>query len=247
MDIKQLFESANLSEDTLTKIEEAIGQKVSDEVEAKTKEITESAEKEAEEKYAALAESYSEYLKTYFEDKADQYISEEVLPEMDKYLTHVVESFCEENKELVESKSKVALADAFLKNISESAAQFNVVVPVEEKSEIAELTSKIDEANKQIEDLLDSKNKVNESLNEMKKEKIISTLTEGMTETHKEKFVSRVNDIVFTTEEQFEESAKVALANFNPESVPKEQPKQIQESLQDEDTSPYLSGLFKSL
>lgn len=240
-DLKKLFEGMELSEDFKTKFKEIYESHIEEE----TKKIQEKAESEAEEKYKKLSEEYSEYVVSEMEEKVDSYIKEEIIPSVDRYLNHVAEEFIKENKVVIESKQKVEMADTFLKGFGQIAEQYNVVIPEGKENAFAELEAKLTEANKTIDSLMTKTEKLNEEIQNNKKQKIAESVCGDMTETQKERFMESCSKVKFIDDEQF----KTAVAELK-ESYSPTKPNKIDEGKKDNDnkeSDEWLNSLIASV
>lgn len=218
-DILKIFNGVDLSEEVKTKIASLINSEIED---AKQK-----AEEEAEEKYAALAEQYSQYVVAEMEDKAEQYINEEFMPAAMKYINYAAKEFMAENKLAIESGIKVQLAESFLSGLSNVAEAFNVKVPEGAEDLLAEATKQNKDLQSRIDQLIDQNNQLQESIKQSKKDTLIELVAEGMTETRKEKFAQAAAKVKFVNEDQYKE----ALIELKESFVPTDKKENKQEQL----------------
>lgn len=233
-DIQKLFEGTDISEEFKEKLVSLIESKID---EAKTK-IQEDTEKE----YAEKTEAYSNYLLEEYAEKSDEYIKQEVIPMVENYLKYAVDEFITENKVVVEDSLKVKLADNFLKSFSSITEQYNVIIPEGAVDVVKEKEEKLIEANKIIDSLMKEKNKLSESVVEMKKEQLIETVCSDMTDTQKEKLIEASINVNFIDADQYTSALTEIKESYKPNIEPK------QDEKLDEKTEPkrdsYLDGLF---
>ena len=239
-DIKKIFEGMELTEEFKSNFEKIYTDRINEEKET----IKLVAEAAAEEKYAALAEDYAKYVVESTEEKMDQYLSEEVVPTIEKYLDHVASEFVTENKLVIESETKVELADKFLNGFSQIAEAYNVEVPAGQDDVVAGLKAQIEEANHQVEKLLSQTVQLKEQVEENTKASIVEEVSKDMTETQKERFVESCDAITFHSEKQFKSAVSELKESFAPTTGKEVLDETIdtKETLKESDS--YLDSIF---
>jgi len=211
--LQKIFEGMELSEDFKKKFEEIYNARIEEE----TQKIEESANEAAEEKYSKISEEYAEYIVGEMEDKTEAYINEEVIPSVEKYVDYVAKEFMNENKLVIESETKVSLANRFLSGFSQVAEQYNVVIPEGQANDIEALQAKLDEANQQVEKLMSKSGELEDQITESKKAKIAESVSGDMTETQRERFVESAGRVKFIDESQYESAMQELKESFSPE------------------------------
>ena len=210
-DLMKIFDGVEISEDFKTKVSKVLENQISEARE----EIRAEEEAKAEDKYSALAENYSEYVVTEMEDKTEQYINEEVIPQIGKYVDHAASEFMSENKLAVDNGIKVKLAESFLGGLGSIAEQFNVQVPQGAENELDKANQNLAEANQKIDKLLDKQTELEATITESKRSKVFETVSEDMTETKREKLQEMASKVKFIDESQYKgalEDLKESLA-----------------------------------
>jgi hypothetical protein len=228
-ELKKLFEGMELSEDFKRKFEEVFAARIAED----TKQIKEQAEADADEKYSALAEDYSQYVVTENEEKMDNYLAEEVSPTVERYLDYVAQEFVTENKMVIESETKVELADQFLSGFSQIAEQYNVTVPVGQDDVVAKLKAQVTEANATVDRLLTRTEELKEQIQANTKEDIIESVGADMTDTTKERFVKGCAKIKFHDQDQFTSAVKELKESYSPVSDDKQLDEKSKEPVQE--------------
>lgn len=247
-DILKIFNGVDLSEEVKNKISSLIETTVEERVEQKTQAI----EEEIENKYAKLAENYSEYVFTEMQSKTDEYISEEVIPNVAKYVSYAAKEYVSENKVELESQVKVNLAESFLSGISNVAEGFNVEVPVGSENIIAEAEQKNADLQNRVDQLVGQNEKLQETISESKRQSIFEAVSDEMTETRKERFKEASAKITFIDESQF----KDALTELKESFVPHKKDEQItenkdevavDETVTESKSNSYMTNLFSRI
>lgn len=211
-DIKKIFEGADLSDEIMAKMAEIFEARIEEE----KKLINIQLEEEIEAKYSTISEDYSAYLVAEMEEKTENYITEELVPSIDKYVEFAIDEFMKENKQIVESNVKVELADNFLTGFSGLTESYNVLIPEGKDDQVEKLSSKLDEANKTIDTLLTSNKELKDSIIKESSIKIINSVSNEMTETQKEKFNESCSKIEFIDEDQFTNAVMSLKESFVP-------------------------------
>lgn len=218
-DLKKIFDGVEISEDFKTKVSKVFESTVSEARE----EIRAEEESKAETKYAGLAESYSEYVVTEMEDKTEQYINEEVIPNIAKYVDHAASEFMSENKLAVDNGIKVKLAESFLGGLGSIAEQFNVQVPEGAENELEKANQNLAEANQKIDNLLDKQSELEATITESKRSKVFDTVSEDMTETKREKLEEMASKVKFLDESQYKNALEDLKESLTPNQDDKEE------------------------
>lgn len=244
-DLQKIFEGMELKEDFKRKFEEIYEARINEEREK----IKEQVEAEVEEKYSALAEDYAQYVIQETEDKMEAYLNEEVMPTIEKYLDHVAQEFVNENQLVIESETKVELADKFLSGFSQIAEAYNVEVPAGKDDIVAKLKSNLAEANRQVERLLSQNAQLKEQIEIEIKSDIVDAIAEGMTETQKERFFESCAKVKFHNETQYKAAIQELKESFAPvesKGILKEDKSiETKETLTESDS--YLESIFSRI
>jgi predicted P-loop ATPase/GTPase len=244
-DLKKIFEGMELTGDFKKKFEEIYEARITEE----KKQIEEAAEQAAEEKYSALAEEYSQYVVAETEEKMDAYLSEEVIPAVERYMDHVAQEFVAENKMVIESETKVELADKFLSGFSQIAEQYNVTVPEGQDDVVADLKGKLAEANDTVDRLLSKTEQLKEQVEANAMSDIVDAVASGMTETQKERFFESCAKVKFHNEGQYKAAVQELYESFSPESekeqITESKDKGVKEKIVESDS--WLDGLLSKV
>lgn len=233
--IKALFEGQELSEDfkakTSTIFEAALDEQAKQIRESVTAELQEAYETKTEEKLKQL------------DEVTQSYISEEVLPTIDKYLTAAVNEWIEENRIALESGSKVALAESFISGLVGLAESHNLSIPESTQDKISELETSLAEA-KESANVLVTKNIELQAENvKHQKSEIVKSLTKELSESQLEKFLPVAGKVEFNSVEQYSTAVKSLVESYYPVEADNEDetPAVIKESTKQET---YTSSLL---
>jgi len=208
--VKALFEGQELSEDFKEKASTIIESMLTE----KEAEIRESIISEQKELFESqLSEKTSE-----LESLSEQYVSEEVLPTISKYLTAAVNEWQEENQISIESGVKVELAESFLKGFVGLAESHNLVVPEGADSIVEKTQKQLNKANNKLDSMAEKFVELKEAFEEQTKTIVIDRVCSELTESQKEKFVTYSESVSFKNESQFESAVTQLKESYFPKT-----------------------------
>lgn len=211
-----LSEGRELSEETKLKIAEAFTKAVAakaetialDMVEAKTVSIKADLEQEYQNK---IAEEIAR-----LEKSTELYIKEELVASVDKYLSAAAQEYFKENKMAVESSIRVGLAESFLKGVSSLAKTFNVDLPKGADSVVEDLQNKLKDSEARLNLEVTRRVELERDLNEKRKTEIVNDLTNNMTETQREKVLTKLVGVDFIDDNQFKTAVQSVVESYAP-------------------------------
>lgn len=209
-DLKALFEGQDFTQE--------FKDKVSAIFESALEEKTEQIEAETKQRYSKLSEQYAEYVVEETENKADQYITEHVMPMVEKYLDYSVSEFMIENKLSVESGTKVDLAEQFLSGLSGAAQAFNVTVPEGKDDYITEMEASLQSMQDRFDRVLSENAALEQEITTGKMSDIVDAKVSDLTESQKEKFFRVASKVTFQDEEQYAASIDDLYESYFPTS-----------------------------
>lgn len=209
-EIKNLFEGEDFSQEFKDKVTAIIETELEDR-EAK---IAEKLEAE----YSDKAEEYKAYIKEELEKASEEYIEEQLVPSVNRYLEYAVQEYVKENKLAIESGLKVELAESFLSGLSGLAEQFNVKIPEGQDDLMVEMKEKLEKAEQRIDSILEEKDKLAEQIKTDKINRIVEKKVTDLTESQKEKFLRVVGKVQFIDENQFAASVDELYESYFPKA-----------------------------
>lgn len=208
----QLFEGQELSDEFVTKATAIM--------EAELKESTESLQEAHNAKVLELEEQtetrIQEEIIPSMEALTESYIAKELIPNVDKYLTSAVNEWLEENKIAVESGIKVELAETFLTGMVGLVESHSMSVEPEQVELAESLKAEVTKLNTKLNESIDKAIDASKALEEMKKSRIVESVTSELTESQKEKLQKVSEEVSFKTEEQFESAMKDLKESYFP-------------------------------
>lgn len=154
---------------------------------------------------ATLAEREEE-IRASFEEEFEARLAEEVEileNKMDEYLDYVVENWLSENEVAIESSAKVAVAESFMTGLKSLFEEHNIDVEDAELSVMEEMQSKIEELEDDLNEAVAQIIEFESLISEATKEEVIDELSEGLTDTQKERLSLLSEKISFNDMEEF--------------------------------------------
>jgi hypothetical protein len=200
------------------------GEELSEEFQVKAATIFEAAvESVAAERVDALAEEYAQEIVRLQEEQeqlvieAVQQVQEELVDQVDGFLNVIVEQWVEENQVALESGMKVELVNGFIDGLKTLFAEHYVDIP-EDKLDV------IEEQSAEIELLADATNELSEKngalmaeLVSLKSQLVFESVADDLTDIQTEKFKELVENVEFTTVEDYAEKLETLKESYFPQ------------------------------
>ena len=145
-------------------------------------------------------------------------IKDELTTQVDDYLNYVSEQWMEENKLAVEKGIRTEITESFINGMKNLFNEHYIEIPEDKVDVVDDLFQKVEELeeqlNKQIQESVDLKKEVST----YKKEKVVQSLTSGLSDTQAEK-VKELAESVDAEDEKLEEKVQVIKENYFPKSA----------------------------
>jgi len=120
----------------------------------------------------------------------------------------VVEQWMEENRLAIHQGLRTEIAETFMGNLKELFVESYIDVPESKIDLVDDMADQIEELEEQLYKTTADAIKLNESVESLKRQSIVSEASHGLADTQAEKFASLVSDLEFDDEESF--ASKVA-------------------------------------
>ena len=161
------------------------------------------------EKSKSLRESYQRQL-----DKKTAAVSEQMLTQIDRYLTHVAESYVEKNVVAIDANLRGELAESFIQNLHSVFTEHYVEVPVAKRDLAAELELKVASLEESVAKQ-ESRNKIlAESVVAYKRAEIIESLTESLAATQVSKVKSLLEGVSYKDAVSFRAKVETIVESY---------------------------------
>ncbi len=211
-DMDAVFEGSDLSEEFKDKATTIFEAAVNSAIVAETARLEEEFEARLEEAVAGQIEGLEEA--------------------MSKYMDHVAEQWIEENRLQIETGLRADIAESFMTALKGVFLEHYIDVPEEAVDVVEALTAKVDELTTKLDESQNAVIEANNKLNEATAASILATVSEGLTESQKEKLVSLAEDIDFVDAASYQAKLSTIVEGYvnKPAVVPADQ--QLNEELE---------------
>jgi len=144
---------------------------------------------------------------------------EELVENIDKYLSYVTENWMKENELAIESGLKSEITESFIKGMQQVFTEHYIEVPEEKYDVLAEMQAQIDGLKEKLDEQAAQNVELFSEAEQLKKEKVFAEVCEDLASTETEKFATLVEDISFGSEEMYKQKLIVVKENYFPKAV----------------------------
>lgn len=153
---------------------------------------------------ARLEESYEAKL-----EESVATIQKEMEENVDAYLNYAVAEWMQENKLAIESNIRTEIMESFLGGLKDLFTEHHIDIPEDDVPVVEAMAAEIEALEEQINETTEKNIELQKALAEAEVLKAADELSEGMTDTQKDKFVKLVEAINYTSAEEFRKKASV--------------------------------------
>ena len=146
-------------------------------------------------------------------------IHEEMVSNIDAYLSYVAEQWLASNEVAIETGLRAEVTEDFIAGLKVLFKEHYIEVPEEKYDVLGDMQNQIDELTTQVNESLAKAIELNTELNESKREVAFSRATSDLAQTEVEKLRSLVEEVEFGNEELFEQKISVIKNNYFPKST----------------------------
>jgi hypothetical protein len=199
-DLRALFEGdENLTEEFKTKaaeiFEAVVTSRVASEVEAIENDLVEQANEA-------------------FESELEQMVEN-----IDKYLSYVTEQWMAQNELAIESGLRTEVTESFIKGLQQVFTENYIEVPEEKYEVLGEMQKKIDELQTKLDEQVQTNMDLTTESVSLKKQNIIGVVSEDLADTEAERFITLVEDVAYTSADSYEAKLKIIKENYFPKDT----------------------------
>jgi HAMP domain-containing protein len=230
--------SEDLSEDFRVKVESLFEAAVSTRVNIRTAELEEhyeTASKELAEKYeATLTESVEE-------------IKNEMVENIDNYLNYAVAEWISENKLAIENNIKTQIAESFMTSLKDVFEQHYVDIPNDQVDVVEAMASEVEALKAKVNELTEVNIELSKVVSEKEIKDITDEISEGMTDTQKEKFAKLAEAVSFSDVAEFRKKVSVIKETYFQKNaeVKVAQDQLLSESVEEPEKTPAIDPLMQ--
>ena len=136
-------------------------------------------------------------------ETAIEEVKEELAQKLDDYISYMAEEWINENRLAIETGLRHEIVEDFMSGMRDLFIEHYIDIPEDKVNVVEELTGKVDELEKELNDVLESAVQIKKELEESKKQEAIHAVCEGLTQTQVEKMKTLAEGVEFTTDEEF--------------------------------------------
>jgi hypothetical protein len=152
-----------------------------------------------------------------FESKLAEQVAKNVeglVEQVDGYLGYVAEQWITQNELALERGMKSEILEGFVAGLKDLFEEHYIDVPEERFDVLGEMESKIEELEAKLNEQVAANVEMSKTLAEQKRVEIVKTVSEGLTDTETEKFMSLVEELSYEDAETFETKVKTIRENY---------------------------------
>jgi hypothetical protein len=139
---------------------------------------------------------------------------EGIVEQVDGYLGYIAEQWMKENELALNSGMKSEITEGFINGLKDLFAEHYIEVPEERFDVLGEMEAKMSALEEKLNEQVELNVAMTKTLAEQKRGEIVKTVSEGLTDTESEKFMSLVEELSYETAESFESKVKTIRENY---------------------------------
>ena len=135
---------------------------------------------------------------------------------LDDYLEYVVEEWVKENEVAINSGIRAEIVENFMEGLRGLFTENYVDIPEEKVDLVDELAAKVQELETSVNEEMEKNIDISKQLQEMKKEQIIESISDGLSENQSDKLKSLADGVEFESEEDYTKKLETVKENYFP-------------------------------
>ena len=238
--IKPAFEELDMSSDISALVE---GTELSEEFAEKAKTIFEAAVKaKISEEYDKLVEHFANELEKQLES-AKAELSEEV----NGTVNYAVTQWLEENQVAVDRGIRNEITEDFIAGLKNLFEEHYISIPDDKVDVVEGMAESIREMEERLDEQVKANVKLQNRLNESAKLNILSTVSEGLADTQKEKLAALAEGLEFVSEETFAKKVATIKESYFKEAAAPAAEVADETPVESEDISPAMAQYLQAM
>ena len=152
-----------------------------------------------------------------FESKLAEQVAqntEGLVEQVDGYLGYIAEQWMTQNEIALERGMKSDILEGFIGGLKNLFEEHYIDIPEEKFDVLGEMESKIDELEAKLNEQVAANIELSKTLAESNRNEIVKTVSEGLTDTETEKFMSLVEELSYEDQASFETKVKTIRENY---------------------------------
>jgi len=164
----------------------------------------------------------AEHIEADYNNKFDKEMSEakdQLVEKVDSYLTYVVEQWMKENEIALERGIKGEIAEDFIGGLKKLFEDHYIDVPDEKYNVLEAQAAKVEDLQKALDEQIAKNVELNTGAKELMRKEIVSEASADLADTSKEKFVKLVEEIEYSSNEDFKKKVETVKTSYFGKSV----------------------------
>ena len=160
-------------------------------------------------------------LEAQYEDKLSkesETIKEAMTEKVDSYLNYVVEEWMKENELAVERGIRTEIAEDFITCLKSLFKEHYIDVPEEKYNVLDDLTNQTKDLESKLNEQIEKNVNLSKEVSDLHKREAIAEVSEDLTDTETEKFISMAENVEFESAEKFKEKLETIKESYFPKT-----------------------------
>ena len=164
---------------------------------------------------------HKEILEVQFEEKLSaetETVKEAMVEKVDSYLNYVVEEWMKENELAVERGIRTEIAEDFITGLKGLFKEHYIDVPEEKYNVLDDLTGQVKDLESKLNEQIEKNVNLSKDVSESKRESLVTSVSEDLADTEKEKFASMAENVEYDSAEKFQEKLETIKESYFPKT-----------------------------
>ena len=160
-------------------------------------------------------------LEAQYEDKLSkesETIKEAMTEKVDSYLNYVVKEWMKENELAVERGIRTEIAEDFITGLKSLFKEHYIDVPEEKYNVLDDLTNQTKDLESKLNEQIEKNVNLSKEVSDLHKREAIAEVSEDLTDTETEKFISMAENVEFESAEKFKEKLETIKESYFPKT-----------------------------
>jgi len=188
---------------------------------------------------AALEEQFSAKLQEEIASLAEK---------VDETLNYAITTWVEENQVALDAGLKLEIAEEFMGGLKKVFEENYLDLPSEKVDVVSTMTEELCEMEGRLNEQVERNIELNNKLAGYQKQVILSQMSEGLVDTHREKLASLAEGVEFVSEEDFKNKVATLISSYFPKHVVNEQvTPEVSGEQSSEEVSPVMAAYLQAI
>ena len=160
-------------------------------------------------------------LEAQYEEKLEsekETIKEAMTEKVDSYLNYVVEEWMKENELAVERGIRTEIAEDFITGLKSLFKEHYIDVPEEKYNVLDDLTNQTKDLESKLNEQIEKNVNLSKEVSDLHKREAIAEVSEDLTDTETEKFISMAENVEYDSAEKFKEKLETIKESYFPKT-----------------------------